>query len=171
MLIRSYRPSDRDAVLALNNAAVPAVSELDEAVLDQLVGWAESVSVVAAPDDDHDIVAFLVCLSGPGLPYTSDNYAWLSRRYPSFLYVDRVVVRPGGKGAGVGQALYHRIVAAGRHRFPVLVAEVNTRPRNEASLRFHERFGFRPVGRAQTDAGAKEVLYLELSLAPPDGGG
>jgi len=163
--LRPYRPGDRAAVLALNNDAVPAVSELDEPAFDQLVGWSESVTVVVG--DDDDVVGFLICLTGPGLPYESDNYRWLCRRYESFLYVDRVVVRPGDKGAGTGQALYRRVVDAGRTRFPVLVAEVNTLPRNEGSLRFHERFGFRAVGRARTEHGTKQVVYLELTLDDP----
>ncbi|MDH3705061.1 MAG: GNAT family N-acetyltransferase, partial [Acidimicrobiia bacterium] len=137
-------------------------NQLDRAALEQLAGWAHSLTVVTI---DDEAAGFLVCLSGPGLPYQSHNYQWLSRRYDSFLYVDRVVVAPDHKGAGAGQALYRWVARRGRGSYPVLVAEVNTRPRNEASLRFHERFGFRPVGRADTDNGTKTVLYLELDLA------
>lgn len=163
--MRPYHHNDRAAVLALNNDAIPAVNELDAAALDQLVEWCESTTVAIT---DDRVVGFLVCLTGPGLSYPSDNYQWLSQRYDPFLYVDRVVVHPEAKGAGVGQALYRHIVEQGRGRFPVLVAEVNVRPRNDASIRFHERFGFETVGEADTEGGAKRVAYfaLPLPLAP-----
>lgn len=163
MQLRAHRPDDLDTLLALNNEAVPAVNELDRSALEQLATWSHSLTVVTV---DDATAGFLVCLAGPGLPYQSENYRWLSQRYDSFLYVDRVVVAPAHKGAGAGQALYRHVSDAGRAgAFPVLVAEVNTEPRNEASLRFHERFGFRPVGRGRCDGGSKTVLYLELDLA------
>ncbi|MDH4167974.1 MAG: GNAT family N-acetyltransferase [Acidimicrobiia bacterium] len=161
MILRPFVPADREHVLALNNDAVPAVSRLAGSDLDRLVAWAESVTVAA---EDTAVLGFLIGLTGPGLPYGSDNYAWLSDRYSSFLYVDRVVVGPAAKGCGVGQSLYRHIVAVGASRFPVLLAEVNTQPRNEESLRFHERFGFTSVGHASTEGGTKEVVYLELAL-------
>ncbi|MGI9604385.1 MAG: GNAT family N-acetyltransferase [Acidimicrobiales bacterium] len=165
MHLRPYQPRDRERVVDLNNAAIPAVSHLDGAGLDALVGWATSVTVVESDVGSDLVIGFLICLSGPGLPYPSVNYQWLSERYDAFLYVDRVVVDPSAKGGGVGQALYHHVVETGARDHGVLLAEVNTRPRNDASLRFHERFGFVAVGRAETDGGAKEVVYLELSLA------
>jgi predicted GNAT superfamily acetyltransferase len=46
----------------------------------------------------------------------------------------------------------------------VLFCEVNVRPRNDASLAFHEAIGFREVGQQDTDGGAKRVSLLALDL-------
>ena len=43
---------------------------------------------------------------------------------------------------------------------PVLLCEVNVKPRNEGSLRFHHRLGFREVGQQDTEGGAKRVSML-----------
>jgi hypothetical protein len=45
----------------------------------------------------------------------------------------------------------------------VLTCEVNLRPPNEGSLRFHRRLGFREVGRQETPYGAL-VTLLALDL-------
>ena len=47
---------------------------------------------------------------------------------------------------------------------PVLLCEVNVRPRNDASLHFHHSIGFREVGQQDTDGGAKTVSLLALPL-------
>lgn len=161
--LRPLTPTDHERVLALNNSAVPAVNELDGAALDQLAQWAELALVVV--DDRDEIGGFLLCLPGPGAPYGSANYRWFSDRYQSFLYVDRVVVDPAVKGGGVGRRLYRAAVDHGTGRFEHFTAEVNLRPRNVESLRFHERLGFERVGEADTEGGEKRVVYLRRSLS------
>ncbi|NNE42793.1 MAG: GNAT family N-acetyltransferase, partial [Gemmatimonadetes bacterium] len=49
-------------------------------------------------------------------------------------------------------------------RAPMITCEVNTRPRNDGSLRFHARLGFREVGTQETEGGAKAVSLLEKRL-------
>jgi predicted GNAT superfamily acetyltransferase len=46
----------------------------------------------------------------------------------------------------------------------VLCCEVNVRPRNDASLEFHQSIGFREVAQQDTDGGNKTVSLLELRL-------
>ena len=47
--------------------------------------------------------------------------------------------------------------------------EVNLRPRNDGSLRFHQRLGFVEVGQQETPYGAR-VSMLAKDLAPAAGG-
>jgi len=145
----------------MNNAAVPAVSGLTEASLRDLVEWAHHFLVV---EDDGAVVALLITLL-PGTTYGSMNYAWFSQRYDSFGYVDRIAVAPTAHSKGIGRMLYDdysaRCRAAG---LPRVCAEVNTEPRNDQSLRFHDLYGFRAVGEQDTDAGTKSVVMLELPL-------
>lgn len=159
MEIRLLQPADIEACVALNNAAVPAVSEADAAKMQRLVD--ESlVSLVA--EHDGSVVGFCINFA-PGADYGSVNYRWFCDRYDDFAYLDRIVVAPDARSMGIGAALYAAVEQhiAGR---PWLFCEVNLRPRNDGSLRFHERLGFVEVGQQETDYG---ILVSMLAKAQP----
>lgn len=78
------------------------------------------------------------------------------------MYVDRVAVAADHQGSGIGHVLYDAVETA--TTAPLLCCEVNLRPRNDASLRFHDRRGFRAVGEQDTDGGAKRVVLLAKAL-------
>lgn len=46
----------------------------------------------------------------------------------------------------------------------MLCVEVDVVPRNDASLRFHERLGFRMLGEQDLGGGAKRVAMSALDL-------
>lgn len=158
--LRTGTVADLDRVLALNHEAVPAVNDIDRAELVDLVAGSERFLVAA---DDDVIVGFIIVLP-PGIAYDSLNYRWFSERFDAFWYVDRVVVAPSAKGRGVGAAIYDRVFADAAGAAPRICAEVNLVPRNEPSLRFHERFGFTSVGTQLTEGGTKEVTLLAADL-------
>ena len=162
--IRIVEPGDLAEILKHNNAAVPAVNELTMSDLERFVGQAHSFLVLDAPDGS--IAGFMIGLTGPGVDYDSLNYAWFSSRYDSFIYVDRIVVAEAGRGLGVGSKIYAAFAKRGTaDNFPVMLAEVNIRPRNDVSLAFHEARGFVSVGEQDTDGGKKRVTMLEKTLA------
>jgi predicted GNAT superfamily acetyltransferase len=161
-LIRHVTAADLARVLEMNNAAVPAVNALTASSLEDLVEWAHHFLVV---EEEAKVVAVLITLL-KGEAYASRNYAWFSDRFDSFGYVDRIAVDPDVHSSGIGRSLYDEY--AGRCRAEGLqrmCAEVNTRPRNDQSLKFHDRYGFVPVGEKATDAGTRSVVMLELELA------
>lgn len=158
--IRPLTAADDAWAVALNNAAVPHVSAADAARFRWLAGM---VACAAVAEIDGAPAGFIFAFL-PGSDYDSENYRWFCARYDSFLYIDRVVVDAGHRGAGVGQALYRHVVEFGRGRADLLTCEVNEQPPNPGSMRFHERFGFRPLGRQQTEGGAKSVVMLGLEL-------
>lgn len=163
MTIRVVADTDLEEILEHNNAAVPAVNRLTRADFDWYAEHAHSFLV--RPGTDGSVAGFVVGLDGPGLAYDSLNYAWFSARYERFIYVDRVVVAASGRGGGVGRSLYDAFAARGRaDGHHTLLAEVNIRPSNDGSLRFHERYGFRSVGEQDTEGGAKRVTLLEKRL-------
>ena len=165
MVIRIVTEPDLDEVLEHNNAAVPAVNRLARADLEWFAVHAHSFLVQTATDGS--LAGFVIGLDGPGLAYDSVNYAWFSARYERFIYVDRIVVARGVRGGGVGRSLYDEFAARGRaDGHAMLLAEVNVHPRNDRSLRFHERYGFRPVGEQDTEQGKKRVTLLEKRLHP-----
>jgi predicted GNAT superfamily acetyltransferase len=148
MDIRLLQPADLDACLALNNGSVPAVSETDATKLSALVD--ESIVSLVA-EHDGAVVGFCVNF-GPGADYHSVNYRWFCERYDDFAYLDRIVVSPDARDLGIGTALY-AAVEAHITGTPWLLCEVNLRPRNDGSLRFHERLGFVEVGQQETNYG------------------
>ena len=161
MDIRELTTADLDACVELNNGSIPAVSEADVTKMAKLVD--ESlVSLVAVHDDE--IVGFCVNF-GPGADYHSVNYRWFCDRYSDFAYLDRIVVAPEARSMGIGAAMYAAVEEhiAGT---PWLFCEVNLRPRNDGSLRFHARLGFVEVGQQETDYGILvSMLAKDLSAS------
>ncbi|MEM8923912.1 MAG: GNAT family N-acetyltransferase [Actinomycetota bacterium] len=145
-MIRDFTDDDTAQVLALNEANVPDVGDMDAEKLAGFVEWAPVLKVVEV---DGAVVGVLVGLR-QGLPYGSPNYAWFSERNDTFAYVDRIAIDESQRGAGWGPALYRDFEAwAKEEGLGVLCAEVNTEPPNPRSLRFHDLFGFDMV--AQTE--------------------
>ena len=152
-VFRPAAPEDIDHLLELNEAEVPAVGSLDRDGFDRLLMQADRTVVVRRGGS----IAGFVVLVREGSDYASPNYRWFAERVPSFLYVDRVVVAPDHRRRGVGRALYRWVIDAAGD-LPVL-AEVNTIPRNDASLDFHADMGFEEMGRV-AHAADKEVAML-----------
>ena len=170
--IREATRDDLDAIARLNRGAVPAVGDVDEWALWRLVEQS-SQTLVAVDDgvatsldgEGAGVVAFLIAF-GPGADYDSPNYRFFADRYPSFRYVDRVVVEPSYVRRGIGAGLYDRLEAeATEAGVEVLTAEVNVRPPNQTSLAFHAARGFAGVGEQDTEGGAKRVRLLVRELA------
>ena len=157
--IRDLTSSDVGAATDINNANTPAVSAIDAAAMHHLID--QSVVALGAESADGRLAGFCIVL-GPGADYGSVNYRWFSERYDDFAYLDRVAVDERARSSGIGAALYaevERRVAA-----PWFLLEVNLRPRNDGSLRFHQRLGFTEVGQLETDYGIL-VSLLAKKLA------
>ncbi len=86
--------------------------------------------------------AFLLAFD-EGAEYDSPNYLWFRRRYPRFVYVDRVAVAQAARGRGHARRLYADLMArAAAADHDVVVCEVNSDPPNPASDAFHATLGF-----------------------------
>jgi predicted GNAT superfamily acetyltransferase len=154
--------SDLDSILALNNAAVPHVNELNRDALQELVQKAFYAKRVV---HDEAIVGFLIVLE-PGEEYQSLNYQWFSVRLNKFAYVDRIVIAESQRGKGLGKTLYEDLTAIGvRREIPRICCEVNIKPPNPDSAAFHAGLGFQSVGTQATEGGSKQVDLLIKELA------
>ncbi|TFD68373.1 GNAT family N-acetyltransferase [Cryobacterium gelidum] len=162
--IRSLVPDDLPRLLALNNAAVPAVNELDAPALAALAEHSHlAVAVVA--DGAADVALGFAILFVAGADYESENYRWFSGRSTDFLYVDRIVVADGSRGQGLGQVLYDAIFGAARRELLAeVLCEVNLEPPNPGSLAFHDRLGFTEVGQLSTKGDTVVVSLLAASV-------
>lgn len=152
--------SGLDAILTLNESEVPHLGRVN---IDQLVWFADHADYFRVALAGQSLAAFLVGLR-PGSSYQSPNYRWFCERYEDFAYVDRVAVARVYRRCGLASRLYDDFAAAMPDSVTVMTCEVNIRPPNDESMRFHERLGFRQVGSQQTGQGAKEVALLAKSL-------
>ena len=154
MDIRGLSPDDIDAMWVINEEGLPGTGQVSPQDLAALLNLA-SLSLGAF--DDQTLVGFVVCLP-PQTTYASLNYAWFNQRYDAFLYVDRIAVAHEHRNQGVGSVLYEQVVSAAQDRAVPVAAEVNLKPPNPGSVRFHHRFNFVEVGKL--DHGEKAVMMF-----------
>lgn len=141
---RDVLVADWPAILALNEQSVEYLSPMDEARLAEL---ANAACYFRAIESDRAIAAFLLGFR-KGANYDSPNFLWFNARFDDFFYVDRVVVASEFRGQKLADRLYDDFEFAARAEGIARIAcEVNIEPPNPASLRFHERRGFREIGR------------------------
>lgn len=155
--IRSMSASDLDLVWAINQENIPAVGEETIDVLSDLFAMS-TISLVA--EVDNVVVGFCMCLS-PQTKYQSPNYLYFCDRFDDFVYLDRVAVTSRFQGLGIGASLYRKVEHLTDSSLFVL--EVNTKPRNEGSLRFHTREGFELLEEVETRPG-KVVGFMMKKL-------
>jgi hypothetical protein len=165
MNLRPAQPEDFPTVLALNEESVRFLSPLSA---ERLVALDREAALHLVIERDDAVIAFLLAFR-EGAAYDSVNYLWFAQRYPSFLYIDRVVVRQDVQAGGAGTLLYRRAFAhAADTGVPMLACEFDVEPPNPASARFHAGFGFREVGRQAVADGRKRVS-LQVAAARDDG--
>jgi len=157
-MIRDATTSDYPAILALNLESEHFLTPLDLAQLARLHAMADRLRVATL---DGAVVAFLLTLQ-EGAAYDSPNYRYFAARQERFLYVDRIVVSVVHQREGWGVALYEDLFDDARRRgVSVVTCEIDADPPNEASHRFHARFGFREIGRQWVAEGRKQVSLQE----------
>ena len=160
MNIRATTLADFPHLLRLNKESEHFLSPLTSARLELLVSETAYLRVVEV---EGEIVAFLLAFR-EGCTYDSVNYRWFVEHYERFLYIDRVVVSNEFQGKGIGKTLYDDIFAFARQTGAQrLTCEFDIDPPNEASRRFHQRYGFTEVG-TQAVAGGKKMVSLQAVL-------
>lgn len=160
MQITDVTATDLDEVWHLNDDSVPHVSRVDSAQMEWFASNAHYFRVVR---HEGHLAGFLIGLR-PGLPYRSPNYRWFSENYSDFGYIDRVAVSATARRMGIGSRLYQDFAESLQGEVDVMTCEVNIRPPNESSMRFHEQQGFVRVASQETEGGKKEVALMEKQL-------
>ena len=162
--IRDVREHELDSVLALNNAAGPAILPLDAARLRLFFETAEYFRVA---ERDGNLAGFLVGF-GADADHESSNFAWFRERYPQFFYIDRIVVASRRRGGGVGRAFYADVQSYAELHHPQLACEVFLDHGADPALLVHGSFGFKEVGQnLMADANVRaSMLMKELCSYP-----
>lgn len=156
--LRDVTEPDLEAIWHINERSVPAVNSVS---LERLCWFTSEAEYFRVAECSSQIAGFLLCLA-PEADYDSPNFLWLKQRFDDFLYIDRVAIDLSFHRRGIAKALYLDAAATVGERFRMLACEVNLRPRNDASLEYHERLGFQPVGTK--DHGYVEVQYMTRAL-------
>ena len=152
------------AILDLNEEFVHFLAPLSR----ERLGLLDSLASYHKVAIDEDGVAGFALAFGSDTQHDSVNFRWFAARYPSFLYVDRVVVSSHRQGTGVGGLLYRDLFAfACREGYEQITCEIDADPPNPRSERFHERFGFREVGSQQVQYVVGKPKRVSLRSALP----
>ena len=163
MQVRPFQATDFDALLAINAAGVPGVST---ETAETLAGIFSLAVVLVAEDAKGQAVGFASFVELGTAAYRSPNLrwfeAWSERMHTSnLIYVDRIAVKPGAKGNGIGHALYQAGFEAFEDRSAV-GCEINIAPANPASEAFHRRLGFTPVGEQTFEPGKRVGYWVKV---------
>jgi len=146
---------DLKSIYDLNQANVPEVGSLEDAsVLSELIRMS---SFNLAIKLNNELVGYIICFK-EGAKYQSLNYKFFKESIDEFLYVDRVAIKEGFRDQGLGTMIYDSVfLEANKLNVPVL-CEVNTRPANDPSLKFHAKMGFKECGT--NNFSYNSVVYL-----------
>jgi predicted GNAT superfamily acetyltransferase len=147
--------TDLPDVWRINQLNVPAVG--DE-TMGSLLEIFEMSTVALSVLVDDTLVGFCMVLP-PNTSYDSPNYLYFCERYDSFAYLDRVAFDDGFRGKGLGVMLYREVERS--IDVDVFALEVNVKPPNEGSLRFHAREGFVEVDQLETRPGKVVSLMIK----------
>lgn len=159
IVVRDVREHELDSVLALNNAAGPAILPLDAARLRHFFERAEYFRVA---ERDGTLAGFLIGM-GSHSDHDSSNFRWFRERHPDFFYIDRIVVASRRRGGGVGRAFYADAQSYSELRYPQMACEVLLDEGIiDPVLLFHGSFGFREVGQhVMPETGLRAAMLMK----------
>jgi uncharacterized protein len=160
LAIRDVREHELDAVLALNNTAGRSILVLDAVQLRYFFDHADYFRVA---EIDGQLAGFLIALRDGG-DYSSPNYRWFNEHYPSFVYIDRIVIANAFRRHGLGRIFYCDVNSFAEVRVPLLACEVFLEPVDDVVVLFHGTYGFQEVGQQRMGEHGPQVSLLAKDL-------
>jgi len=145
-------------IYSINQDNVPEVGSLDS--IDQQKKLLSVSSYHSILLKDHELIGFAICFR-ESRPYWSENYKYFENKLDRFLYVDRIAIRNEYRRQGHAKRMYENIFNFANQDELTVTAEVNTKPANQGSIRFHEYMGFKEVGVRSFDD--HDVAYFEAN--------
>ena len=145
-------------IYIINQDNVPEVGSLDS--IDQQKKLLSVSSYHSILLEDDELIGFAICFR-ESRPYWSENYKYFENKLDRFLYVDRIAIRNEYRRQGHAKRMYEDIFDFAGQDGLIVTAEVNTKPANQGSIRFHEYMGFKEVGVRSFDD--HDVAYFEAN--------
>jgi predicted GNAT superfamily acetyltransferase len=155
VIVRDMTLDDLNVVHAINEENVPAVGQ---ETFEDLRAIFDVCSINLVAEIDGRVRGFCMVMP-PGTDYSSPNYLYFCERHADFVYLDRVAITADAQGRGIGPMLYREVER--RSTAPWFALEVNVKPPNEGSIRFHAREGFVEVDRLETRPGKIVSLMMK----------
>jgi len=157
-MIGEITPDHYDQILKINAEFVHWLSPLDQDDLTKLLNLSHYTRQI-------DNAAGVLIGYAHDVEYDHKNLRWLRPRFDKFFYIDRIIIDASAQGKGYGRILYEDFEAEARRRdLQRLVCEVNTKPDNPGSHRFHERFGFNALADVDYPEYNASLRYYEKPL-------
>ena len=103
--------------------------------------------------DGWEVSELIEVATGGWLPLNKKN------KEDKFLYIDRLVINESYRRRGAGSYLYDHLDELAKKEGIPLCCEVNILPRNEISLSFHYKKGFKDDGECHFED--HSVRYLK----------
>lgn len=148
--------AELDNIYKINQANVPEVGSIANISEFQKLLFMGSFNLIAKIDDE--VIGYIVCFR-ENSAYKSLNYKFFSESISSFLYIDRVAIKDTYRHQGIGMKIYEQVFNKAIELGLPVVCEVNTKPINEPSLKFHAKLGFKECG--VNDFSYNSVVYLK----------
>ncbi len=145
-------------IYSINQDNVPEVGSLNS--IDQQKKLLSVSSYHSILLEDNELIGFAICFR-ESRPYWSENYKYFENKLDQFLYVDRIAIRSEYRRQGHAKRMYEDIFNFAGQDGLTVTAEVNTKPANQGSIRFHEYMGFKEVGVRSFDD--HDVAYFEAN--------
>ena len=153
--IEQATKDDLSSILSLNQDSIPAVSSANIKMMTHLLIICDYFKICKI---NGKIIGFLNALL-PSKDYNSEHYKWFNDRYDSFYYVDRIIISKSYQNQGYGKVIYDDLINSIKNKPLDIACEINTKPYNKQSIRFHKKYGFKDVGRKDINI-EKSVIYM-----------
>ena len=153
--IEQATKDDLEFILSLNEDSMPAVSSSNLEMMKHFLVISDYFKVCKV---NGEPIGFLIALL-PAKDYNSEHYQWFNDKYDSFIYVDRIIFNKSYQKQGYGTILYNDLINSIKNKSLDIACEINLKPYNEQSIKFHDKYGFKEVGRKDVNI-EKSVIYM-----------
>ena len=157
--IEQATKNDLESILSINQDTIPAVSSSS---LDMMKHFLIICDYFKVCKINGEIIGFLNAIM-PSKDYDSEHYQWFNEKYKSFIYVDRIIFDKSYQNQGYGTIFYNDLIKSIKNNPLDIACEINTKPYNNPSIKFHEKYGFTKVGTKEVNV-SKSVVYMMYKM-------
>lgn len=151
--IFSASNSHKKKLLALNNKFSKETSTLTMEQLEEMANNAYC-AIGIAPD-----VALLIAFDETS-EYQNPNFEYFKTKFDKFIYIDRIIVNRNFQGQGIASNFYEEMLELAKEtEHKIICCEIKIDPINDASIAFHENFGFKANEEKVLENGTSIVYY------------